>query len=339
MLAIALVLTLAGAAADTDTGLLPEPAGIVQGIVVDSTNEDEPLAGVKVILRAGAGGELIPVAETETDRYGRFVFDHVPADPAIVYLPGANRETVHYPGPRVRLNAKNRIAHVKIATFDAVATPNPLVAKRHDFDVTVEGEVLKVTESLLLSNPTRTTYVGQPTGMGQPVTFWLSIPKDFDRVTFHREYFGRRFLVIDHRPVTDIPWLPGERELRFTYHVPLAESEGRFHRPLDVPTSDVRVRVRGADAGQVSCNLPRAQAADGELLFASAGEGLPIPFTLAIEFGALPFPWMQYARWGALVVIIALVAATVAAYHIRGSRSSNAGPGARQRPSTRQRAA
>jgi hypothetical protein len=338
MLPIALLLLLGAAAADIDTGSRPEPAGIVQGIVVDGTNEGKPLEGVDVILRAGTGGELFPVAETKTDRYGKFLFEQVPPDPAIVYLPGANREGVHYPGQRVRLDANNRVAHLTIVAFDAVTMPSPLVAKRHDIDVAVDGQTLTVTETLLLSNPTRTTYVGQSMGNGPPVTFWLSIPKDFDRVTFDKEFFGRRFLVVDHRPVTDILWLPGEQELRFTYHVPLVESAGRFHRPLDVPSSKIRVRVQGTSAGQVSCNLPRAGAADGEVAFASAGGPLPESFTLALAISALPFPWMQYARWGALLALVALVAATVAVYRLRGRRSGSQPEAVREPHAERQAA-
>jgi hypothetical protein len=339
MLSFTLLLMLGVATADTETGSLPELVGIVQGVVVDGTKENKPLEGVEVILRAGTDGDLVPVAETRTDRYGKFAFKQVPPDPTIVYLPGANREGVHYPGQRVRLDANSRVAHVTIVVFAAVATPRPLMAKRHDFDVEVEEQALKITETLWLSNPTRATYVGQSMGNEPPVTFWLSIPKNFDRVTFDKEFFGRRFLVVDHRPVTDIPWLPGEHELRFTYHVPLIESEGHFHRPLDVPSSKVRVRVRGTSGDQVSCNLPRAPAAAGEMAFASAGGRLPEMFALEFEIGALPFPWMQYARWGALAALVAFVTTTLAIYRHRGCRS-DAQPEKKDRPpGSRQRAA
>lgn len=336
-----LVLLWMGTIPDAGPGAPSEPVGIVQGVVVDGSQQGKPLEHIKVLLRAGADGPLIPVAETETDRYGRFVFEQVPTDPEIVYLPGANRGGVHYPGRRVRLNADNRVVRQKIVAFDAVASPSPLVAKRHDLDITVESQALKITETILISNPTQTTYVGKSTGPDRPpVTFWLSIPEDFDRVTFDKEFFGRRFLVVDHRPVTDIPWTPGEKEMRFTYHVPLAESEGRFRRSLDVPTSRIHVRVHGAGAKQVTCNLPPAQAAQGEVDFASDGERLTEPFALDLEFGALPIPWMQYARWGALGMLIALVATTVVVYRLRRRRGESL-PEPKKRPqsSSRRRAA
>ena len=142
MLAFLLSLTIGITALES----LPEPAGTIQGVVVNGTHGNQPLEGVDVVLRAGADGELVPVAETKTDRYGKFVFEQVPLEPTLVYLPGANRDGVHYPGQRVRLDPSNRIAQVTIVVFDAVTAPCPLVAKRHDIDVTVDEQVLKITE-------------------------------------------------------------------------------------------------------------------------------------------------------------------------------------------------
>jgi hypothetical protein len=318
---------------------LPEPAGTIQGVVVNGTQGNQPLEDVAVILRAGADGELVPVAETKTDRYGKFLFEQVPLEPTLVYLPGANCDGVHYPGQRVRLDPSNRIEQVTIVAFDAVTAPCPLIARRHDIEVTVEDQALKISEELLISNPTRATYVGQSMGSGPPVTFWLSIPKNFDRVTFDQEFFGRRFLVVDHRPVTDIPWLPGERKLRFSYHVPLAESAGHFHRPLDLPSSNVRVRVHGANQQQVSCNLPRSDATDGQLVFAAAGEQLARGFAIDLQIASLPFPWIQYGRWGSVIALAVLAGATVAIPRLRRRLSEPHPRNRRQQLPRRQRAA
>lgn len=338
MASITLLLTLVSIASDTSAGLPPEPLGTIQGVVVDGTKQDAPLEGIDVVLRAGSSRELLPVAETKSDRYGKFFFRQAPLDPQIVYLPGANRDGVHYPGQRVHLDANNRFAHVKLVAYSAVHTPNPLVAERHEFDILVEGKALKVTETLALRNPTQATYVGESMGPGPPVTFWLSIPQDFDRVTFDKEFFGRRFLVVDHRPVTDLPWMPGTRELRYTYHIPLAENGGKFHRPLDVPTSEICVRLRGTNTNQVSCNLPVVDTGEEQLVYGSSGEGLPESFELELEIGTLPFPWMEYGRWGALLVLVVLAAATAAIYHLRCRRAQSFHGRVNERPAQRRAA-
>lgn len=54
------------------------------------------------------------------------------------------------------------------------------------------------------------TYVGRPAHEGgRTATLRLSIPSDFHRTTFHKEFYGRQFTLIDGRLVTDIPWAPG----------------------------------------------------------------------------------------------------------------------------------
>jgi len=334
---LAFLLSLAIAVTDAES--LPEPAGTIQGAVVDGTRGKAPLVGADVMLRAGADGEFVAVAETTTDRYGNFVFKHVPLDPTLVYLPGANRDGVHYPGQRVRLDPSNPVAQVSIVAYAAVSKPCPLVAMRHDVDVRIEAQVLKITESLVIANPSRATYVGQSMGNGPPVTFWLSIPKNFDRVTFDKEFYGRRFFVVDHRPVTEMPWLPGSQELRFTYHVPLVESEGRFRRTIDLPSSNVRVRVYGADGRRVTCNLPMTADAVEQLVFTAAGKQLARDFSIELQIASLPFPWMQYARWGALVALALLAGATVAVPHLCRRPSKSRQRHNRQQLPNKQRAA
>ena len=106
--------------------------------------------------------------------------------------------------------------------------------------------------------------MGTPVGDQPPVTLRLSIPANFDRVTFDSEFYGRRFRIADHQLVTDIPWPPGERELSFTYRVPVESSSGLFRRRLDMASRKVTLRVRGKSSDQMSCNLPSVQTNGNE---------------------------------------------------------------------------
>ncbi len=96
----------------------PVPQGRIEGVVVDGTGGNETLANAEVVLRTGPGNALVPVAKTKTDIYGKFAFEGLSLDPSITYLPGADRDGVHYPGKRTQLDLKNRFAHVTIVAFD-----------------------------------------------------------------------------------------------------------------------------------------------------------------------------------------------------------------------------
>jgi hypothetical protein len=291
---------------------LPSPAtGIVQGAVVDGSRGGALMEGVDVVLRAGTGGELVPVAQSTTDLYGKFVFSRLPIEPNLEYVAGADRDGVHYPGQRVQLGPNGLLGHVRIVTYEAVAAPCPLVALRHKMDVLVQHDVMEITESIAISNPTQQTFVGQKAGDELPVTLQLSLPRDFDRVTFDSEFYGRRFRVVDGRLVTDIPWPPGRREVRFTYRVPVHESGGVLRRLLDLPTSDVTVRAQGGQATLASCNLPKSSVDSHGITFGGVNSQLAAGHAIELRLGKLPIPWGAYGRWSALGLLAALVVATM----------------------------
>jgi hypothetical protein len=292
--------------------------GSIHGVVLNGSRAGEPIADAEVQLRAGADGSLEPVASTTTDVYGKYAFQDLPLDPTIVYLPGANRDGVHYPGARTSVDPDNRIAHVRIVAFDAVHSPSPLVALHHDMDITIDERMLKVTETLIVSNPSHTTYVGESHADAPPMSLRLSIPESFDRVTFEREFFGRRFRVADHRVVTDLPWPPEDKELKFTYQVPLKQIAGVFRRPLDLPCSNLSLQVQGKGDQTLACNLPRQTSAGAEtVVFASTDKQLPSGYTIELTIGNVPFPWLSYARWSAVAVLCSLIFGTVVAYRVR----------------------
>jgi hypothetical protein len=299
-------------------GFRSAEAPCLDGVVVNGTLGGTPVAGAEVVLRAGEPGALLPVAQTVTDPNGRFVFDNLPSEPGLIYLPGANRHGVHYPGPQVRLPGGAAPTWVKLTVYDAGPGPSPLIADRHEIDVHVQPGVLAITETLVVNNPTLTTYLGEGGGEAASETLALAIPKGFERVTFHSEFHGRHFQLANQRVTTNLPWPPGKRELHFTYHLPVEDSRQALERALDLPCARVRVRIRGEQAERVECNLPRAASPDGSgLVFASVGETLAAGHKITLRSGGWSAPWIVYARWAALGVLGGLVLLTVGLRTVR----------------------
>jgi hypothetical protein len=300
---LAIVMVLMSGPSHTD------PTGTIEGVVLNGSRSGEPIADAEVHLRAGVSGFFEPVDKTNTDTFGKFSFQNIPFDSTITYLPGANHQGVHYPGQRVRFDAINKVAHVKIVAYDAVLSRSPLSVERHDIDIEVGKRVLAITEALLISNRSRSTYVGETKGDEAPITLRLSVPPNFDRVTFDSEFCGRRFRIVDHQLLTDMPWPPGKRELKFTYRMPIEESGGEFIRPLDLPTTGLRVQVQAQDQ-QVSCNLSRAAAVADRMIFSVKDKQFPVGYTIKVQIGNMPIPWMLYARWASLAVLVILAIGT-----------------------------
>ncbi len=331
--------------------VLSEPAspggGSIGGIVLNGSHGRVPVGGAEVVLRARVDGRLMVAAETLADTEGKFRFEPLPVRSDLQYLPGANRDMVHYPGERLRLTPKRPHAHVELVVYDAAAEPSPLVAPRHEIVIRPETGALKVTETILIANPTSTCYVGRPASEGaEPVTLQLAIPSDFQRVTFHKEFFGRRFSQAEGKLVTGIPWPPGSKELKLTYVLRNPQRHHVWERKLDLPCSRLRVRVSTDKPEEVSSNLePGATERQGEKVFQGDGRTLPAGYVVRVEMGRLPVSWMVYGRWLALAALMGLVAgASVITIGGRRRKDRQTHPGApapgskrRSEPTSRRR--
>lgn len=293
------------------TGLVRAEGARIEGIAVNGTQNDKPLAGTDVVLRGGEEGALQIVAQAVTDQSGRFVFDKLSTAPGLIFLPGVNHQGIHYPGSKLRLSGASSPAFVKLIAFDAVAAPNPLVADLHKIDIEIQESALKVTETLTVNNPSLTTYVGQPESGTPLTTLSLLIPDGFERVTFNNEFNGRHFKLHDKRLMTDVPWTPGKREVKFTYHLPSEDAKGPLAWSVDVPCTQYRLCVRGTNAEQFASNLSRIGGPDQSAIVFESKEGsIPAGHIVRLQ-PASPRPSLiVYVRWFALPVLAGLIFVT-----------------------------
>ena len=286
--------------------------GTIEGTVTNTTSGTAVPCQAQVVLQLQVKGQFVPFYAVASDKQGRFHFTGLPTGEDYLYLVGADRQGVFYPGPRIRLTGMQPAARAELAVCDAVTRPNPLVLKKMEITIRPETGLLKVTESLLIDNPTHSTYVGAAAeGGGQAATLVLSIPPEFERTTFEKEFFGRRFAVVNNKVVTGIPWTPGERELKYTYVLRNTKEATAWQRPLDLPCADVTIRIEGRSPDEVRCDLLRRTQADAKtVVYTSARQEIPAGRVLRVELGRLPLPWMTYSKWAALGILLAVIAVT-----------------------------
>jgi hypothetical protein len=289
-------------------GEVPESVGAILGTAVNGSAGDAALAGAEVVLRTSQDGSFVPVAVATTDSDGQFAFRDLPIEPGLIYLPGVNHLGIHYPGPRVRLTQGDAPARVRLIAFETSASPSPLVCRRHALEVMPGEGFLEVTETLLIDNSSRSTFIGQAVGDRPPVTLRLSLPEGIERVTFDREFHGRNFHLHEGGLISELPWPPGHRELKFMYRVPAEKQHCVLNRVLDLTTDQVAVQVSASRPDQVACNLPRARSAAGNLVvFEQRGTILAAGYEIAVELGDVPMRFETYARSLAVAVLVALV--------------------------------
>lgn len=298
-----------------------EPTGVIAGYVRNGTRDQPVGAGTPVVLRVLIEGQLVGGAQTTTDNEGKFRFDGLPLDHDGFYLPGANQGDVHFPGPRLRLSDVESHAHVTLTVYDCSTDVCPLTIARHHVELRAEAGSLHVREVLSISNDSGTCYVGQPVqnrtmqsmeAANKPVTLTLGIPKDFERIVFDEEAFGRRFQVIGDQLITDIPWPPGTRELAFSYVIPAASDNREWVRTIDLPTDEFELSVNGVASEHVHCDLNRvAVDDDSSVRYLAAKNSLTKGHTVQLQIGKLAVPMIVHARRGALGLLVCGVLGTV----------------------------
>lgn len=304
----------AGTVAALEPASVPSQAdlpGKVGGLVVDGSHRDQPLAGASVVLRGVVDNQLVPLAETTADEHGHFEFTDLPVSPAALYVAGVNRDGVHYPGPRLALFPDHVEERVRLVAYEGLRHPSPLVAVRHDIDIQASAQFLEITESIVVMNPTLRGFIGDPGQVAEPTTLELRPFPGFETVTFHNESLGRQFSAHDHRLTTSLPWPPGQRDIRFTYRIPLDSSTVRLQRLLTLPCRELRIRCTGVDTTATSCNLPglTSQHEQASVTFTLEHAQLPADQLLELSLGGLSLPWQRHLKWLAVGALLLLVLA------------------------------
>jgi hypothetical protein len=282
--------------------------GTITGTVVNASAGKTPKSGAEVVLRAEIRGEYVICGQTVTDRQGRFVFRNLHQGDGYLYLPGANCGGIHFPGPRVQLTLQEPLADVVLSVYDSTSAPCPLVIRRQDISMRFQSGAILIAESIIVDNPSPQCYVGaRAQECSEPITMQLSIPPKFERITFETEFFGKRFYLLGDKLVTSVPWPPGERELKFTYVLPVQQGYYLWQRPMDLPCEQLRVSVEKPDVDDISCNLSAAaSAAPNKAVYQSYGINLPKGRIVRIELGHLPVALMTYARRLAAALLLVL---------------------------------
>ncbi len=289
--------------------------GCIGGVVTNRSRGGELVAGAHVTLLQDTGRGFVLVDETTTDPAGRFLFQDLIASPHIRYQAAAQFAGIHYPGPSIQLTKEHTTAAAVLTVRDIVHDPNPLVVRHHEISLRPAPGLLEVTESLCIENPLPQTYVGpEPTTAEEtPTTLKLSIPAEFQKVTFHQEAVGRAFTIRDENLITTMPWEPGQRDVAFTYVLRNSQTHRVWERPLDLPTDAVRVQVTTPQPDRVLGNLRRdggtAHDLQGHVAYVARATALPAGHVVRLELDRLPVPWTVYGKWLAIVLLATLITA------------------------------
>lgn len=223
----------------------------VTGVVVNKTT-GKPQPGVTVTMTKFGAGGMEPAGSVKTDGEGRFTFD---GDSGSAHLLQAEYQGVRYSAPMNQAAG----APLEIAVFDSAAAVAGATAAQHMIMVESNGEELVVNETVIINNPSRTTWSNPKAG-----TVKVFVPAAAGENIMAR-VIAPGSMPVDRQPVktstanvwtVDYPVKPGETRFDFSYKLPASAGNVLETRLLNEGATPKLVLPQGVEAaGEGIVNL------------------------------------------------------------------------------------
>jgi hypothetical protein len=221
------------------TAVVAQNRGIIEGQVVNATAGalPESVAGLEVVLYRVVGESTELLATATSDRQGRFRFEGVDADPALVYRTQLEyREVVC--GSESTFPPGDTVLHLVVTIHETTASDHSIVVDRHHIIADFASDALLLQEMYILHNIGDTTYVG-----GESTTVRFSLPDGAANLTFRDPEMESSLVRTDDGLASVRPVTPGQSEVLYSYRVPYDGSQIALSRRVLYPTGYVDVMV------------------------------------------------------------------------------------------------
>jgi len=238
--------------------------GTISGTVVNGTAGGGTTAGLPVILTIIDANTAAEPAkqQTTTDEAGAFVFEQVPLSADTSYQLSAVYAGIEYAGDLASLASAEGLADQTLDVYETTSDPAAVRASMAHVVIQVdeESDSLLVSELLVINNTGDRTYVGQPAGQADPAlgdshpaingneTLRFAVPPDASDVAIVDGLLIEDLVTSDFGFTDTSPWLPGTRQVAFSYSLPYQGSDYVFRNTLDFPADAVNILMPKGEA-------------------------------------------------------------------------------------------
>lgn len=225
--------------------------GAISGTVVNGTAGGGSTAGLPVTLIIFGPGEPA-TRETLTDDAGAFAFEQVPISPETAYQLTAVYADIEYPGPVTSLASAEELADQELAVYETTSDPAAIRASLLHLVIETDEESrsLVVSELILVNNSGDRTYVGAADDDAQerPETLRFNVPPDALEVGIIDGLLLEDLATTDFGFTDTSPWVPGTRQVSFTYSLPYQGTDYVFRTSLDFPVDTASILMLKGEA-------------------------------------------------------------------------------------------
>jgi hypothetical protein len=225
--------------------------GTIDGQVVNETGGDGNVGGLEVCLFTYVDKEIQRSATTRTDDEGKFRFVNLVKE--YKYLISVTYMDVDYYYPVV-FSGDESSEYMEVAVCDTTKSDDAIKVVLAHKIIDFEEESAIVTEMFVLMNEGDHTYVGGEESIadGTQGILVFTLPHGATAFGAPAELAGDFQLFNDNKVNYDVPFPPGERQIIFTYNVPIPKTgELNLSFMADYPTDYLDIMIK-SDSVEVS---------------------------------------------------------------------------------------
>jgi len=291
--------------------------GVVEGQVVNGTEDGGSVAGLEITLITYIDNALAEKRTATADNDGRFRFENVNAEHQ--YLVAATYMDVHYYNPVV-FQPDEITAYVEVGVCDTTDSDEAIRVGLSHTIIYIGEDSIKITEMFWLVNDGDRTYAGT----GGALIFTL--PEGAADFEAPQELLADYQLLDNNRLTYLVPFPPGERQLVFSFKLPKPDSD-ELTIPLEInyPTDIFELMVSGEGIEVIAPQMAPTDPVTtdtGEIFIHFRGESLPRGTVTDLRLSGLSGSGGLF--FTVLWVIIALVIIGTAVYLLKRKRVRNA---------------
>jgi len=228
--------------------------GVIEGNVANKTPGGGSVANVEVSLTTNQNDKELGKATTKTDAAGHFSFTGLATDSSYSYqVDILDYQEAEYDGTRFGFSANETTRNLEISVYDATQDDSVLnVAAAHTVIYVGKGS-LDVMEYYQISNESNYAYVGTgeitPTGKRKTVTY--PVAAKASGVQYGGDLMQCCILPGQTAFTDTMPFIPGSREVVYSYRVDYSGTDYDYSRKTNLPTQAYELLVQG-EASQVA---------------------------------------------------------------------------------------
>ena len=230
---------------------------VISGTVVNGTPDGGPTAGLPVTLSI-LGSDSPTDRQTVTDEAGAFSFDQVPLSADGTYQLRASYADVVYPSDVGSLASADGLTGQTLSVYETTADASSIRASIVHVVIQADkqSQSLLVSELIAVNNAGDRTYVAAPSADSQerPKTLRFAVPPDASDVGIIDGLTVEDLVPTDFGFADTSPWVPGMRQVAFSYSLPYQGSDYVFRTALDLPTDAVNILMPKGEAGLESAS-------------------------------------------------------------------------------------